>query len=186
MGNYATLIGESDGIIQLTTWNVGKWDGKLKIGDYALISPGVRILSAKRITIGNSCMFGRGAYVTDSDWHGVYDRNEVAGSPKEVILEDNVWIGDSAIICKGVRIGKNSIIGAGSVVTKNVEPNSIYAGNPAKFIKKLDEQEIIPRKNFYSNPKKLKDDFEILDKLALKDNTLFGWVKSFFFRNKDH
>ena len=46
--------------------------------------------------------------------------------------------------------------------------------------------EIIPRKNFYSNPKKLKDDFEILDKLALKDNTLFGWVKSFFFRNKDH
>ena len=107
MGNYATLIGESDGIIQLTTWNVGKWDGKLKIGDYALISPGVRILSAKMITIGNSCMFGRGAYVTDSDWHGVYDRNEVAGSPKEVILEDNVWIGDSAIICKGVRIGKN-------------------------------------------------------------------------------
>ena len=132
MGNYATLIGESDGIIQLTTWNVGKWDGKLKIGDYALISPGVRILSAKRITIGNSCMFGRGAYVTDSDWHGVYDRNEVAGSPKEVILEDNVWIGDSAIICKGVRIGKNSIIGAGSVVTKNVIEGTLVYGNPAK------------------------------------------------------
>ena len=114
--------------------------GSSEIGDNVLISPGVRILSAKRITIGNSCMFGRGAYVTDSDWHGVYDRNEVAGSPKEVTLEDNVWIGDSAIICKGVRIGKNSIIGAGSVVTKNVEPNSIYAGNPAKFVKKLDEQ----------------------------------------------
>ena len=95
-------------------------------------------------------------------------------------------VGDAAIICKGVRIGNNSIIGAGSVVTKNVEPNSIYAGNPAKFVKKLDEQEIIPRKNFYSNPKKLKDDFEILDKRALKDNTLFGWIKSFFYRNKDH
>ena len=129
-------------------------------------------------------MFGRGAYVTDSDWHGVYDRNEVAGSPKEVILEDNVWIGDSAIICKGVRIGKNSIIGAGSVVTKNVEPNSIYAGNPAKFVKKLDEQEIIPRKNFYSNPKKLKDDFEILDKLALKRQYSFWLDKKFFLQEQ--
>ena len=62
--------------------------------------------------------------------------------------------------------------------------NDLINLSPPK--KKLDEQEIIPRKNFYSNPKKLKDDFEILDKLALKDNTLFGWVKSFFFRNKDH
>ena len=150
------------------------------------MSPGSRISASDEIALGDGCMLANGAYITDSDWHGVYDRNEVAGSPKEVILEDNVWIGDSAIICKGVRIGKNSIIGAGSVVTKNVEPNSIYAGNPAKFAKKLDEQEIIPRKNFYSNPKKLKDDFEILDKLALKDNTLFGWIKSFFYRNKDH
>ena len=51
MGNYATFIGESDGIIQLTTWNVGKWDGKLKIGDYALISPGVRTVSYTHLTL---------------------------------------------------------------------------------------------------------------------------------------
>ena len=45
-------------------------------------------------------MFGKGAYVTDSDWHGIYDRTEVVGKPKEVFLGNNVWVGDSAIICK--------------------------------------------------------------------------------------
>ena len=137
MGNYATLIGESDGIIQLTTWNVGKWDGKLKIGDYALISPGVRILSAKRITIGNSCMFGRGAYVTDSDWHGVYDRNEVAGSPKEVILEDNVWIGSNTVILDGSHICSGTVIAAGSLVRGKCESNRVFGGNPLREIKKI-------------------------------------------------
>ena len=54
------------------------------------------------------------------------------------------WIGDSAII-KGVTIGKNSIIGAGAVVTKDVPPNSIFAGNPAKLVKTLDDVEFNTR-----------------------------------------
>ena len=131
-------------------------------------------------------MFGHGAYITDSDWHGIYDRTEVVGSPKEVVLEKNVWIGDSAIVCKGVTIGENSIIGAGSVVTKDVPKNSVYAGNPAKLVKEFDEGEFVSRKSFFSDPKKLADDFDMLDRYTLAKNSTFSWIKSLIFRDKSH
>ena len=83
-------------------------------------------------------MIAHGAYISDADWHGIYDRAEPVGKTKPIKFEDNVWIGDSAIICKGVTIGKNSIIGAGAVVTKDVPENCVFAGNPAKLVKKLD------------------------------------------------
>ena len=54
---------------------------------------------------------------------------------KEVIIEKDVWVGFGAIIMHGVKLGEGSIIGAGSVVTKDIEPYTIVAGNPAKFIK---------------------------------------------------
>ena len=56
-----------------------------------------------------------------------------------MIIEDNVFIGAHSTILKGVRISKNSIVGACSVVSKNIPPNEIWAGNPIKFIKKIDE-----------------------------------------------
>ncbi len=59
--------------------------------------------------------------------------------PKPIHIGKNVWIGSGAIVLPGVTIGDNSIVGAGSVVTKNVEPNSVVAGNPAKFIKSINE-----------------------------------------------
>ena len=55
---------------------------------------------------------------------------------RPVFIEDNVWIGESVSVLPGVRIGKNSIIGANSVVTKNIPENSIAVGNPARVIKK--------------------------------------------------
>ena len=186
IGNFPTIIGEQDALIQLTSWDVGEWEGEIDIGDYALISPGVRILAAKRVSIGDACMFGHGAYITASDWHGIYDRTEVVGSPKEVVLEKNVWIGDSAIVCKGVTIGENSIIGAGSVVTKDVPKNSVYAGNPAKLVKELDQGEFVSRESFFSDPKKLAEDFDMLDRYTLAKNSTFSWIKSLIFRDKSH
>ena len=59
-------------------------------------------------------MFANSAYISDSDWHGIYDRALPVGQSKEVVLEDNVWIGDGAIVSKGVTIGENSIVGASS------------------------------------------------------------------------
>ena len=179
--DYPTLIGAPDAFMQFTAWNVGGWHGSIEIGKYCLITPGVRIMAAEKILIGDSCMIAHGAYISDADWHGIYDRAEPVGKTKPVILEDNVWIGDSAIICKGVRIGKNSIIGAGSVVTKDVPSNTIFAGNPAKFVKAIDKNNFNTRADFFNDPKKLAMDFDALDKHTLNKNTFFGWLKSLTF-----
>lgn len=60
----------------------------------------------------------------------------------EVIIEDNVWIGGNVSICPGVRIGANSVIGAGSVVIKDVPPNTIAAGNPCKAIREITDRDL--------------------------------------------
>ncbi len=176
--DFPTLIGASDANIQFTSWNIGDHKGEIIIGKYSLITPGVRIMAANKIEIGDACMIAHGAYISDADWHGIYDRAKPVGRTKPITLKDNVWIGDSAIVCKGVTIGKNSIIGAGSVVTKDVPDNAIYAGNPAKFIKNLDEKEFNTRKDFFKDPVQLAHDFDMLDKYSLKDNSFLGWIKS--------
>ena len=184
--DFPTIIGARDANVQLTSWNIGDWKGELKIGKYCLITPGVRIMAAESIEIGDACMFAHGAYISDADWHGIYDRSEPVGKTKPIILEDNVWIGDSAIVCKGVTIGENSIIGAGAVVTKNIPANVVAAGNPAKVVKNLDQGDFISRKDFYKDPIQLVKDFDNLDKFNLKDNTFIGWVRSIFAPTKDN
>jgi acetyltransferase-like isoleucine patch superfamily enzyme len=143
-------------------------------------------MAAESIIIGDACMIAHGVYISDADWHGIYDRAEPVGNTNPVILEDNVWIGDSATVCKGVTIGKNSIIGAGAVVTKNVPPNSIFAGNPAKLVKTLEDKEFNTRANFLENPKKLAKDFDSLDRYSLSDNTFLNWIKSIFLPDDSH
>ena len=184
--DFPTIIGARDANVQLTSWNIGDWKGQLKIGKYCLITPGVRIMAAESIEIGDACMFAHGAYISDADWHGIYDRSEPVGNTKPIILKDNVWIGDSAIVCKGVTIGENSIIGAGAVVTKNIPANVVAAGNPAKVVKNLDQGDFISRKDFYKDPIQLAKDFDNLDKFNLKDNTLIGWIRSIFAPSKDN
>jgi acetyltransferase-like isoleucine patch superfamily enzyme len=88
----------------------------------------------KQITIGNNVRFGANTLVTDSDWHEGDWRT--TGS-KPVTIEDNAWLGVNSIVLKGARIGRNSIIGAGSVVTGDIPPNVIAAGNPCRVIKRL-------------------------------------------------
>ena len=143
-------------------------------------------MAAESIVIGDACMIAHGVYISDADWHGIYDRAEPVGNTKPVVLEDNVWIGDSAIICKGVTIGENSIIGAGAVVTKNVPPNSIFAGNPAKLVKTLENKEFNTRANFLEDPIKLAKDFDSLDRYSLSENTLLNWIKSIVMPDENH
>jgi carbonic anhydrase/acetyltransferase-like protein (isoleucine patch superfamily) len=93
---------------------------------------------------------------------------------------------DSAIICKGVTIGDNSIIGAGAVVTKDVPSNSVFAGNPAKLVKTLDDVEFNTRANFLEDPIQLAKDFDALDKYTLGKNTFIGWLISLINPNDSH
>jgi carbonic anhydrase/acetyltransferase-like protein (isoleucine patch superfamily) len=123
-------------------------------------------------------MIASSAYITDSDWHDIYNRAAV-GRTAPVRIGDNVWIGDSAIICKGVTIGENSIIGAGAIVVDSVPPNTIAAGNPAKVVKQLDpKQRITKRAQWFSDPERLSEEIDTMDRDMLKGNTICHWIRS--------
>lgn len=95
---------------------------------------------AQGVEIGNHVMCGANSMITDTDWHPVDPEARLRGDEGRsgpVILGDNVWIGMGAIVLKGVTIGENSVIGAGSVVTTSIPPNVVAAGQPARVIRKL-------------------------------------------------
>jgi acetyltransferase-like isoleucine patch superfamily enzyme len=108
-------------------------NANLTIGNNCGFS-GTVIAAFKKIKIGNNVRCGANALITDSDWHLDDPRS---GNSADVVIEDNVWIGEGVKVLKGVIIGENSLIGAGSVVTKSIPANVVAAGNPCKVIKIL-------------------------------------------------
>ena len=184
IGDYATLITAPDKRIDLSTWETDKINGKLQLGKYILISPGTSIRSAKKIVIGDSTMIASDVTITDSDWHDIYDRTDYVASPKEVIIQENVWIGEKSLILKGSKIGKNSIIGAGSVVSGEVPANVVFAGNPAKEIKKLDEKSFKTRESLFSESSTYLEDLLTIEKKTLEHNSLINWLKSLIWPGK--
>jgi acetyltransferase-like isoleucine patch superfamily enzyme len=102
---------------------------------------GTVVGSAEYIHIGNNVLCGANTLITDTDWHPVDPvarlKKDGTSESKPVYIEDNVWLGINCIVLKGVTIGTNSIIGANSVVTKNIPSNVIAAGNPCKVIKTI-------------------------------------------------
>jgi acetyltransferase-like isoleucine patch superfamily enzyme len=184
IGRWATFIATADKKIRFSVWPDSVGQGRIKLGDYVLICPGVRISSAIDIQIDDNCMLANNAYITDSDWHGIYDRLSY-GRAKPIAIEKNVWIGDSAIVCKGVSIGTNSIIGAGAVVIHSIPANVIAAGNPAKVVKKLDPNEkITTRSEWFADPARLDREFIRWEQAVLRENTLFGWLRHLFFPSR--
>lgn len=113
-----------------------KKDAVLELGE-CCANNNCQIRCGHKIVIGNNTTFGRNVKILDSDFHIIKDEHGIIiNSSKPVIICDNVWIGESAIILKGVTVGEGSIVAAGSVVTHDVPSHTIVAGNPAKVIKK--------------------------------------------------
>ena len=101
------------------------------IGAYSVIT------SSEKIEIGSDCMLGPFIYIVDSN-HGTSREkkmNQQKNITKPVIVKNDVWIGAKSVILPGVTIGEGAVIGAGSIITKDVESYKIVAGNPAKIIK---------------------------------------------------
>jgi acetyltransferase-like isoleucine patch superfamily enzyme len=118
--------------------------GRIIIGDNVGMSS-TAIHCNKSITIGNGVRIGGNTVIYDTDFHSLgfetrtKEKENIANVlMKAVVIGDNVFIGAHCTILKGVTIGNNSIIGAGAVVSKSIPANEIWAGNPVKFIRKVE------------------------------------------------
>ena len=116
--------------------STAKKNAKIVIGDNCGFS-GTRVRAGLSITIGNNVRCGANTYIADTDAHSDDYR---AGKDRPIVIDDNVWLGMNVTILKGVHIGENSLIGANSVVTKDIPANVIAVGNPCKVIKQLEEK----------------------------------------------
>ena len=178
IGQCATVISESDQRTRIGVWGETPDDGEISIGDYVMISPGCRISSGHSITIGHSVMMANGVYIADSDWHGVYDRTARPKEHTPVVIGDNVWLGDHVTVLKGVTIGENSVIGANSTVTKDIPPNVIAAGSPAKVVKPLDmDKPLTKRADYFSDPVALAKYYDHIEREILQPNGFFNYLR---------
>lgn len=163
---------------RLCVWFAGARVGAITLGDNVLVSPAARIISSIGIVIGSNTMLASDVYISDSDWHGIYDRTSEAGQAAKITIGENVWIGFGAIICKSVTIGENSIIGAGSVVTKDIPPNVIAAGNPCRVVRELDpDKGFRTRADFFADTEALAA-LDRLDGAMMRGNTLIGHLRA--------
>ncbi len=128
--------------------------GLIEVGDDCYIA-NASLVSSMRITIGSLVMIAGGVTIADSDFHPLNPADRVVDSialspvgdrsrrprirSSPVVIEDEVWIGYNATILKGVRIGKGAMIAPGAVVSRNVAPGTVVAGNPAVVVRALDE-----------------------------------------------
>ena len=129
-------------------------NGEIIVGNYVVLQC-TRIISNLSVSIGDHCMFSWGSVITDSWIEGdtlnpkirkemlehaaqSVNRHIEFCNPKPVVFKENVWVGFEAIILPGVTIGRGAVIGSKSVISENVPPYAVMAGNPARIIKYLE------------------------------------------------
>jgi acetyltransferase-like isoleucine patch superfamily enzyme len=130
-----------------------RYGGKITIGNHCYVGDGSRIWSGDAVKIGNHVLIAHNVNIIDTQAHELHaderskryvdliengpweQKGNIASKP--IVIHDKVWISFNAIILKGVTIGEGAVVAAGSVVTKDVAPYTMVAGNPAKFIKNV-------------------------------------------------
>jgi acetyltransferase-like isoleucine patch superfamily enzyme len=145
IGDFCTIRGELQ---------INEYGGKISIGEYSYIGEYSRVWSGDTVIIGNRVQISHNVNIIDNNTHSlnsderhyeyveiiekgnIKKQGNIAAAP--IVIEDDVWISFNACILKGVTIGKGAIIAANSVVTKNVEPYTMVAGNPAVVIKSIE------------------------------------------------
>lgn len=149
----ALIMEEGSGLYEIATFRVSE-KGKVKIGKFAIVN-GATIICNQRIEIGDHCMVAWGAIISDT-WldpiryplevrreillrtaHDPLRPYPIAGESKPVLLEENCWVGFGAVILPGVQLGRGCVVGCKTVISEDVPPYAIVAGNPAKIIKYL-------------------------------------------------
>ncbi len=123
-----------------------RYQPEITIGDNVSVNYDCHIGCVNRISIGNNVLLASRVFITDH-MHGEITEDAIRTPPSQrkvtsrgpVVIEDNVWIGEGVAIMPDVRIGRDCIIGANAVVTKDVPPHCVAAGVPARVIRRLDE-----------------------------------------------
>lgn len=129
-------IGDEFAILSPFFCDYGK---NVTIGNQFFANHGCVILDICPVQIGNHCMFGPNVMLCAAS-HPLNAETRISGLEfgKPIIIEDNVWLGAGVIVNPGVTIHKNAVVASGSVVTKDVEANTLVGGVPAKFIKMIE------------------------------------------------
>jgi acetyltransferase-like isoleucine patch superfamily enzyme len=140
--SFATALGVNHAVV-LRTLRSG---AHIVIGDRVGISGG-SICAAKLVEIGEESMLGANVTIADTDFHALHPQHRQGHSEPsigiaDVIIGKRVFIGTNATVLKGVTIGNNTIVGAGSLVVKSLPPNIIAAGNPCRIIRELTPHEM--------------------------------------------
>lgn len=135
LGRFVSFCGNS----QVAVVGHDKEPAQLEIGEFTSIGPSTVINAANRIQIGKRCLIAWNCDIMDTDFHSIILSEEEPARPisAPVCIGDDVWIGARCIILKGVTIGENSVIGAGSVVSSDIPPHSLAAGNPARVLRTI-------------------------------------------------
>lgn len=117
-------------------------NARLAIGNNVFIGRNSTVIARKMISIGNNVKIAANTFIIDHD-HNYAEKSQLETEPgfvaESIEIEDDVWIGTGAIILKGVNIGSGAVVGAGSVVVKNVPKHTLVAGVPAQVIKNIGE-----------------------------------------------
>ncbi|MCI6822296.1 MAG: acyltransferase [Bacteroidales bacterium] len=138
------IIGKDVRLNAIDRWQNETFTPEIIIGEHTLVSPRCHIGCINRIIIGNHVTLGDRVYITDHV-HGHSLREEMDTPPFDrplvsrggVTIEDFVQIGENCVVLPGVTIGRGTIVGAGAIVTKDLPPYCVAAGNPAKVIKQF-------------------------------------------------
>lgn len=131
LGEGVSITGKIVPVEMLTRAN-----GTIRIGDRTFINYGTSISARSLVQVGRDCHLGHYTFIMDNAEHGLVHRFELPPSGP-VVIEDSVWIGSRVVILPGVRIGSGAVVGAGSVVSRDVPPQCIAAGNPARVLRYL-------------------------------------------------
>ena len=128
----------------------------IEIGEGTYINFNCSFVDDGKITIGKKVLIGPGVTIATVG-HPVHPDFREYMYTDPVVIEDNCWIGAGSVICPGVTIGKNSVIGAGSVVTRDIPANVVAAGNPCKVLREIGEKDL---KYYYKDREITKEDLE--------------------------
>lgn len=138
----STMLGKVGNNVEIKIPFMCDYGYNIEIGDNVFINYNCTMLDCNKIKIGNNVLIAPNVQFYAATHPVEYEiRLQELEMAYPIIVEDNVWIGGGAIICPGVKIGRNTVIGAGSVVVKDIPANCVAVGNPCKVIKRLEEEE---------------------------------------------